>query len=319
MFHALLELTLLLAFWLVIQTSHRDRATGTRGLFIALTAAVFVWGLGVLLGLEDALAPVWVDRLSYAGVVCIPALWLGLALEVAGSRRLRRRPWLPLVWALPQLLAYALLWVPELAHWTLVSGPGGEVTLGPAWWGAAVWAWGLSLAGSAVLVRSALRGRRHPRASVRLGLALAALAPLCGNGVYVATGMQGPDPTPLLLCAALVVLRSALFAGDLLGGVPVSQHGLIEALPVPLLLTDRHGTVIAANRAAEARLGIDRRDAFLRSLDAVVREAREEPEVAPWPIVAAGSEIGSVVLLDSSVKRPGARAAAGSTPRSALR
>jgi len=316
-FQLLLEATLLLAFWLIVQTSHRDRATRSRGLFIALAGAMFVWGLGVLLGLEGALSRVWVDRISYAGVSCIPALWLGLALDVAGSRSIRRRPWLPLVWALPQALVYALLWVPQLSHWTLIRQPDGATTLGPAWWGAAVWAWGLALCGSAVLVRSALRGRRHPRATVRLGLALAALAPLLGNLAYVATGMRGPDPTPLLLCAALVVLRSALFAGDLLGGVPVSQHGLIEALPVPLLLTDRHGTVIAANRAAEARLGIDRRDAFLRSLDAVVRETRDEPSVDPWPIVAGGREIGCVVLLDANVKRPARGPDAAAPPQRA--
>lgn len=317
MFQSLLELTLLLAFWLIVQTSHRDRATRSRGLFIALAGAVFVWNLGVLLALEGALPPVWVDRVSYAGVACIPALWLGLALEVAGSRRIRRRPWLPALWALPQVFAYALLWFPQLAHWTLVTDPGGATTPGPAWWAAAAWAWGLALCGSGVLVRSALRGRRHPRATVRLGLAAAALAPLLGNLAYVATGMLGPDPTPLLLCAALVVLRSALFAGDLLGGVPVSQHGLIEALPVPLLLTDRYGTVIAANRAAEARLGIDRRDAFLRSLDAVVREARDEPRVDLWPLVAGGREIGCVVLLDASVKRPAVAPAAAAPLRRA--
>jgi len=158
-----------------------------------------------------------------------------------------------------------------------------------------------------VLVRSAFGGHRRPRAGMRLGLAGAALAPLVGNLAYVAAGLHGPDPTPLLLCAALVVLRSALFAGDLLAGVPVSQHGLIEALPVALLLTDRYGTVIAANSAAEGRLGIDRRDAFLRSLDAVVREARDEPRVQSSPIVAAGREIGSVVLLDAPAKLVEAR------------
>ena len=294
----LLELTLLIAFWLVLQTSQRDRVTPGRSGFIACTAGVFCWSLGILLEVEGSVPASWPDRIVYLGVMVVPAMWLTLALQVAGADLPRRRPWLPVALVLPQVPLYAVLLTENGIAWFERAGADGATELGVLWWVSAIYAWGLALLGSGVLLSSAVRSVGDHRRARRFALALVALGPLVGNWGYAATGFQGPDPTPVMLCAALVVLRSALFAGGLLSGLPASQHDLLDALPIAVLLTDQQGTVIAANRAAEARLGIDRRDVLWRSLEAVVGDSQEDGYADTWPIVAAGRETGRVVFFD---------------------
>ena len=120
-----------------------------------------------------------------------------------------------------------------------------------------------------------------------------------GNAGWIAAGRSWPiDPSPLLLAVALLGLRSAVFSGGILQALPVSQHDLIEHLPCAVLLTDRRGTVIDVNPAAERRLGITEAHALGRNLESVMASADAALQIESVPVRAAGREAGHLVLLD---------------------
>ncbi len=123
--------------------------------------------------------------------------------------------------------------------------------------------------------------------------------PLAGNAAYIAHGMAWPvDPTPLLFIVALLALRSAIFTGGLFQALPVSQHDLIEQLPLGVVLTDRAGVVIDVNPAAERRLGLTEASAVGRALDAILSEARDDVNAEISPIFSNEREAGQLVLID---------------------
>ena len=106
------------------------------------------------------------------------------------------------------------------------------------------------------------------------------------------------DPTPLLLGAALLALRSAIFSGGLLQALAVSQHDLIQQLPLGVILTDRRGVVIDVNPAAERRLCVSRASAVGRTLDAILSEAESHVCADVVPIFSQDREAGQLVLID---------------------
>ena len=104
---------------------------------------------------------------------------------------------------------------------------------------------------------SAIRWKVPGQYTRRLLVGLAPLVPLAGSAAYVAHDMTWPiDPTPLLFSVGLLALGNAIFTGGLLQALPISQHDLIEQLPIGVVLTDRAGTVIDVNPAAERLLGV---------------------------------------------------------------
>ena len=140
----------------------------------------------------------------------------------------------------------------------------------------------------------------------QLALGVASLFPLAANIAYVSAGLTWThDPTPALLGVAQLVLRSAIFSGGLLQILPISQHDLLGQLPLPALLTDQRGSILAINPAAEQRLAISSREALGRALDAVLDQCEDPPRIDLTPIRANGQENGQLVLLDLPPK-PGA-------------
>jgi PAS domain-containing protein len=163
------------------------------------------------------------------------------------------------------------------------------------------WCYSLVVAstGSLVFCWAGL-SRRRPRHAWRLVVVgVTGLVPVLGNAAWIAAGRSWPiDPSPLLLAVALLALRSAIFSGGILQALPVSQHDLIEHLPFGVLLTDRRGTVIDVNPAAQQRLGIAEARALGRDLDAVLARADAALRVESVPVRTGGREAGQLVLLD---------------------
>ena len=163
------------------------------------------------------------------------------------------------------------------------------------------WAYSLTIAtaGSLIFVWAGLTQRRLPHAKRLLLVGVMGLVPVLGNAGWIAAGRNWPiDPSPLLLAVALLGLRSAVFSGGILQALPVSQHDLIEHLPFGVLLTDRRGTVIDVNPAAERRLGISEAHALGRNLEAVMASADAALSIESVPVTSAGREAGHLVLLD---------------------
>jgi PAS domain-containing protein len=179
--------------------------------------------------------------------------------------------------------------------------------VGPLWWVHSIYGWCLAFLACFQLALSARQLRHVAHRFRRVALSVSGAVPLLANLVYVHTGAPGLDPTPMLLAAWLVGLRSDLFSGDLLQALPVVQHDLVSQLPTPLILTDRGGRVTEINPAAQASLGVLKADALDRHIEALLEGAAFAPEFDRWPLVAQGQEAGSI-LLPAAEKRSRASA-----------
>jgi len=233
------------------------------------------------------------------GILSVSPLWLAAAAGLCQLDISRRVPWFPVVLIAPQVAGYALLWGGPWASLFIAYAADGTLLPGPLWW--VIWAYSLAIAatGSLVFVWAGLSRRRFPHARRLLMLGLTSLVPVLGNATWsVSHGSWSVDPTPLLLAVALLGLRSAVFSGGILQALPVSQHDLIEHLPFGVLLTDRRGTVIDVNPAAQRRLGISEAHALGRNLESVVASADAALQIESVPVTSGGREAGHLVLLD---------------------
>jgi PAS domain-containing protein len=299
-----LEITMLLTFWVCLAVWQTDRSAPGRTNFVCLCLAGTLWCAGALVSARDLVDEYTADRILYAGVLSLPPLWLGVAGHATRLSLARRVPWFALPLLAPNLCLYALLYAGPWSGLLLTTRPGEVDVYGDLWWVAMAYNYSLVLTGSALFMVSALRWKIPGRWTRRLAVGIAPLLPLAANASYVASGMAWPaDPTPLLFSVALVALSSAIFSGGLLQALPISQHDLIEQLPIGVVLTDRAGVVIDVNPAAELRLGITEATAIGRTLDAILGEATEDADAEVSPIFSNGREAGQLVLIDKPAKR----------------
>jgi len=300
-----LELNLVLACWLALAVFQRDRRTPGRVTFALVCVSAGAWCFGELASAREVLSGATAQRVKYAGMLSLPALWVGVAFRAARLEMPRRVPWFPGVLLAPLAVVYALLYSRAWGWIFLSVEPGGEPLRGPVWWAATAYNYALVAVGSGALLYSAAR-LRGPGRDRRLALGLAACVPMLANAAYVGSGVHWlHDPTPVLLGAGLLALRSALFCGDLLQLLPLPQQDLIQQLPLGLLLTDREGTVVSLNPAAEQVLEAPAERAIGRGLDAVLRDAPEPLLFESSPLRVLDREAGQIVLLDPPwAKRP---------------
>jgi PAS domain-containing protein len=294
-----LELTILLAFWLCLGVWQKDRSTTGRVTFVALGFSAVLWCGGELLALREVFDESVADRTKYLGILLLPSLWLGLAGHATRLELARRVPWFPAVLLVPMACLYALLFSSRWSGLFVTTIPNALDHHGPLWWLSMIYSYLLIVAGSAVLIASALRQRAWGTWLQSLSVGVAALVPLAANTVYVASGMPWPmNPTPLLLGAALLALRGAIFSGGLLQALPISQHELIQQLPLGAILADQRGVVIDVNPAAERRLCVPKACAVGRTLDAILSEAESHVRADIVPIFSRNREAGQLVLID---------------------
>jgi PAS domain-containing protein len=298
--HALLlEFVVLLAAWIALGVWQKDRVTPGRKTFFLLNIAIAVWCVGEILELRGVLGPLGGDRVQMIGILSLSPLWLAAAARLAQLDFSRRVPWFPVVLIAPHAAIYTLLWAGAWTSLYVSYAPDGAATPGPLWW--VSWAYSVSIAttGSLVFVWAGFRRPKLPHAGTLMLVGLLGLVPVLGNTAWVALGRSWPlDPSPLLLAVALLGLRSAVFSGGILQALPVSQHDLIEHLPFGVLLTDRRGTVIDVNPAAQRRLGVSEKHALGRNLESVLAQADAALRFESVPVRSAGREAGQLVLLD---------------------
>ena len=301
-----LELTILLAFWLCLGVWQKDRSTPGRATFVALGFSAVLWCSGELTALRGILDEAVAGRIKYLGILSLPPLWIGLAGHATRHELARRVSWFPVVLLAPMAFPYALMFSSRWSGLFLTTVPNAVDQYGPLWWLAGAYGYLLVVTGAVLLIASALRRRERGAGLRSLAVGVAALVPLAGNAVYISSGMPGlMDPTPLLLGAAFLALRSAIFSGGLLQALAVSEHDVIQQLPLGVILTDRRGIVIDVNPAAERRLCVSQVRAVGRTLDAVLSEAESHVCADIVPIFSQDREAGQLVLIDPPGKEEG--------------
>ncbi|HXK25109.1 MAG TPA: histidine kinase N-terminal 7TM domain-containing protein [Myxococcota bacterium] len=303
MYAQLLELTALMSFWLCLGAWQEEGAASGRRAFVGLSLGVFAWTVGVLARVEGIVTVAQAQRIAMVGAIPIPALWLSLGLLAANHSMVRWRRYLPSLLTAPQLVLYASLYS-DFAPGFFLSAQGDHTVLGIGGWVNAVYSWALAIYGSWLFLVGARRllAQRVPR----LLVCLASTAPVLGSMIMLITGRDDVDPTPILICLALLPLRFALFSGGWLHVLALPEHAIVRHIPRPLVFTDRDGVVAGLNPAAQALLRMSPDDALGRALDAVLAEAAPRSRCARWPIAVGGSVAGHAVLLEMPPERSSA-------------
>lgn len=305
MYAWLLELTVLLSFWLCLGAWQEEGAASGRRAFVCLSLAAFTWSVGQLAFLEGAISIVLAQRIAAVGVLSVPALWFSLGLLAANHPLARRRRWLPLVIVTPQIPLYATLYG-DFAPGFFFGVANGRTVLGPGGWVNALYSWVLCALGTWLFLLGArrLRAQRGPR----LIVCVASLAPLLGN-IGAAFGKLAVEWSPILLGFSLLPLRYALFSGDWLHVLTIPEHDIVSRIPRPLVFTDPQGVVADLNLAAQTLLRLDPAEAMGRSLDAVLADAAPSVGCKRWPIEVGNAVAGYAVLLGSGSGSQAARPA----------
>jgi len=291
----LLELTAVLAFWLMLGASQQDRDQPGRTCFAAMCVSVVIWCVGELLELRGAVDAWTGTRIKFLGIMTLPALWLGVAAHAGRLQVAQRLPWFPAALLVPELAIYSVLF---MGPWSaLFLSPHGNGH-GPLWAVHCVYGYALVGIATAIYLTTALRPGR-PGRKWRLAIGTASLLPIAGNAAYLANWFDfAYDPTPVLVGATLVLLRRAVFPGGLLDALPIAQRDLIDHLPLGVVLADRHGVVIDVNGAAVRGLALSRREALGRTLDAVLGHAPRGTRIETSSVELRGREEARFALLE---------------------
>ena len=283
-----------IALDLLTSTGWRRRSLAV----VALAASVGLWSAGDLL-IERSSTPFELGlarRIDYLGICALPLSFLMLAAQSARPRWWRHARPVIAAAVLPSLLAYSCLFWDSQAwfvDWSVTPPRRGVL-----FWLNLLWSWSLIGLGWVYFVRTALRLRKAsiPRMAM---LAFGIAAPLVGNALYVLNGIDGPDPTPVLLGFGALLIRIAVVDSGLALYLPLARSDVMEQVEVGILVADLEGVVIDCNRAARALVGVQ--EAIGRPLAALLATASSREgasvEVRTLPLRSSVAEVGTAALL----------------------
>jgi PAS domain-containing protein len=295
-----LELSALLALALALAVGQRRASTRGRRTFVLMCLAITAIAVGELLTVRGVVSEHVGDRIKYAGVLTLAPLWLGFAAQIAGLELARRVPWFPALLLTPGAFVYPLMWSSAYGGLFMTTVEGGDDVYGPLWVVVTVYGQALCVGGSAILVSAALRIRDRRRALRTLVVALVPLLALTGSAFHTTGHLNVPyDPTPVMLGAALLLMRDSLLGSGLLDPVPFPQRELLRQLPLGLILTDRGGAVSLINGAAARTFGMAPADALGRDVESLLA-SRRPAALADQALSRRGRAAGRLLTFESS-------------------
>ena len=257
-----LVFTALISSGLIFIIWPRRDAPGARPMLV-FVSLVAVWSFAYAMELFNTRMEnmLFWARVEYLGSTTAPVTWLLFALEYSGHTPWNkdRRAWF--LWIIP-LAAILLQWTNDLHGWiysqtaTGMQGPYLvlAVTHGAAFWVLVVYSYLVLLAGSFLILRNLIRSPKLYREQMWMMMA-AVLAPWLGNLIYI-LGITRVDLTPLALTISGVAISWAIYHFRLFRIVPVARDLLVETMDDGVLVIDRNGQVVDANRAAYQLLSL---------------------------------------------------------------
>lgn len=295
-----LEIALLLALAIGLSAWQRSTASTGRLSFCGLCLAIALTALGEILTLRDLVSETVADRLHLAGMMCVPALWLGFAAHVARLDVARRIPWFSLLFLAPQAVLFGIQLDDRFGALFFRTVENGDDLFGPLWHVNVAYSYVLATLGAIIIVRSASRGFLTGHGTRALWIVGAALVPLIGNATFeFGWFVWSYDPSVLMLAVALIGLRSAVDTSGLLQSIPIAPRELLHQLPLGVFLTDGNGCVIEMSDVAGNRLGVFEQLAVGRRLEDVFAHASETaPASRTVEIRQRGQLTGRLVVLD---------------------
>jgi signal transduction histidine kinase len=297
--------TIALAGWLALEhLGHRKRAGQSLPIgLLGLGAALWAAGEVAIRSGASPAELAWGRRLYFLGACALPVIWFWIGVQVARPRWAQRWRWLPGLFAAPSIFLYSSLYWDDAGRFVSLVSP---VPMHGPWFHPYVAiAYALIVAGTSYSIAAARRlGRAEPRRVA--AIAAAALLPISGNLAYLAGGLSGFDPTPLLLSVGGILIRSAVIDSGLLLSLPLARHDVVEQLGVGIAVADLRGLVVDSNPAARRLLGTDPRGESLQAVEARARAARDAVvDVQSMPLTTMDGRVGSALVLTDQTQSRG--------------
>jgi len=212
-------------------------------------------------------------RMENLGILTVPAFWLIFTVQYAQVDRWLNRYTGALLFLIP-LISWILLISDNWFHYYYssirpVSESGGPLLIerGPWYLVSAIQAYGLNLAGMAVLIWRFINYRNIYRKQLTI-LVAAVLIPLVVNVFYQFAPRIVPslallvDFTPISFTATAFLLTIGVFGLRLFDLIPIARHTVMEHIPEMVFVVDAHDRLLDANPVAQKALG--------KSLDEII-------------------------------------------------
>jgi diguanylate cyclase (GGDEF)-like protein/PAS domain S-box-containing protein len=241
-------------------------------------------------------------RLGYVGIVSVPWAWLLFCLSYTGRLSRRTAHVAASLAALPALTFVLVLLSPKVplvwisAKLAATAQPHALVVEHGQWfWVHVTYSYACLLVGSIILLNAVFRQVR-PLTAQGVTFVLAAAMPWAANLLTITglVSLDGLDLTPPAIAATGVLITvgiARLKALDVFPGiVPVARDAVFERMRDGVLVVDKHGRVLNANKAAERLLA--------RSSEALIVSPLGDllPDLQPavgWSVLEALVEKGS--------------------------
>ncbi len=241
------------------------RGTRGSGMLSLLMLAVAEWALCDVFELMSVrlVDKVLWAKLSYAGIVSVPVLYLLFVMDYTEQDGGPRNRYRALLWILPAITLLVAA-VNEQHHllWDAISLDSGPLGLmgvfshGPWFWLWIGYTYLILLAASALLMRVAVRSAYLYRRQA-VTVLVASSFPWLANLFYIA----GLVPVPGLDLTTSAFALSGLLSGwsilrfQLFDLVPVARHALFEGMSEGVLVLDAHNRIVDINPAGQRYIG----------------------------------------------------------------
>lgn len=257
-----LALAALIAAVLAIYIWDRRRVTAAKPA-VALMVALFVWSAGYMLefmGAELETKLFWA-KIQYFGIATLPLASFLFALVFSGrgiwltTSKLVALVILPLVTLVLALSneSHNLIW----SDWNIKTLMGNTSVLhfeyGAFFWINTLFAYGLLIAGTVLIVQALLRRPAVYRGqiiSVLVGIAFPSVTNVVSNLLY------DIDLTPFAFIVTSLAFAWSIFRHHLFESPPNAFETVIESMSDPVFILDMQNKVVNANPAAQQMLGL---------------------------------------------------------------
>ncbi|NJL57892.1 PAS domain-containing protein [bacterium] len=256
--------------------------------FVMLMTAVAVWS--VLHGLElmsaDPNTKVQFGRLTYVGIVVVPAAWLVFVMAYTGRDHWITRRRLLLLAIEPAVVLLAVF--TPLIPWEWMQVASFEGTLvrydfGPLFWVHSAYSYALLLTAAGLLIGAFIRSPQLYRGQITL-LLLGQFAPWIANALYI-TGLSPlpatVDLTPLGFTLTGLAVGWSLYRFRLMDISPVAYHVVFQNMVDAVFVLDTRSRIVDANPTALDLLRLPLNAILGKPGMLILRIGRRSPKTLP--------------------------------------
>lgn len=264
----------------------RHQVQGTRwfALLVLATGWVAFWYAFEAAAGADLDAYVSFSKLEYVGLTVIPVAWVGFALSFSGLGELLLVRRVLMLLVIP-LLTVLLAWTNEW-HGLIWAVPRFDYSATPpiyipdygAWfWVYVVFAYGLYLVGSVILVQVVQRSWRLYRTQSLL-LLVAASIPWIGNlsNILDITPVPGLYLQPVFFGICVSLLAVAMFRLRLLDIMPLAQALILDNIPDSVIVVDKRDRVVGMNKTLLTFLNVPQTQVIGKPLENLFPQFNED-------------------------------------------